>query len=59
MLSFSLIGFYQITLTTVGLGDFFPTTKASRGYSFVFIFIGLGLWGIVFGAASVFLKASY
>jgi hypothetical protein len=49
----------KITLTTIGLGDFVPTTTGSRVFSFFFVFVGLGLWGVLLNAASEFLKRKH
>ncbi len=35
--------FSVITLTTVGYGDLYPTTAASKVFTILYIFIGLGI----------------
>ena len=47
--------FCVITLTTVGLGDFAPTTAASTLFWYVYIVLGLGLLAAAGGGAMEFM----
>ena len=35
--------FSVITLTTIGFGDFVPTTPVSKVFTMIYIFIGIGI----------------
>jgi hypothetical protein len=43
--------FAQVTLLTIGFGDFAPTTQLGRGIWFIFVLLGLGL--LAFAISSI------
>ena len=44
------IYFSVITLTTAGLGDFVPTTDASKMITIAFIYVGVAMIGLLLGS---------
>lgn len=44
------IYFSVITLTTAGLGDYVPTTNASKAVTIIFIYVGVAMIGLVLGS---------
>lgn len=49
--------FGYVTLTTIGFGDFAPTTTESEGTTFFFVIVGLGSLGWLFSAAAEYVQS--
>lgn len=49
---FDAIWFSMVTVTTVGYGDYYPITTVGRLIGYIFIFLSIGIYGILIGQIS-------
>jgi len=49
---FDAIWFSLVTVTTVGYGDYYPITTVGRLIGYIFIFLSIGIYGLLIGQIS-------
>jgi len=49
---FDAIWFSMVTVTTVGYGDYYPITTIGRLIGYIFIFLSIGIYGLLIGQIS-------